>query len=144
MTLLTMGLRECIHLHIPRDSSDTPGLRRDRMSPLEVLWTLWLRCIVFLYASVCPFLLIMGPWGLSARRQLRVQHEIHRGPVPVPKSRMTGIFAAEVILVVFSAVVATIMACLVVDAMNRLVEFSRGEKPLDLEKSGVRRSATRA
>jgi hypothetical protein len=76
---------------------------------------------VFLYASVCPFLLIMRPWGLSARRRLKIQHEIHHGPVTVLRSRMTRLFAAEVILVVFAAVVAIITACLIVDAMKRLV-----------------------
>jgi hypothetical protein len=86
----------------------------------------------------------MGPWGPSARKKLKVQHEIHRGPVVVPKSRMTGILVAEVILVVFACVVALAMGCLVVDAVKRLVEFSRGEKPVDLEKSGMRRTALSA
>ncbi|KAK0648676.1 hypothetical protein B0T16DRAFT_388862 [Cercophora newfieldiana] len=98
LTLLSIGLKECINIHIPKHSSDAPGSRRDRMTPLQVLWTLWLRCIVFLYASAVPALLLVGPWSQTARTNLKAHHEAHHGPANISKTRMTGILIAEVIL----------------------------------------------
>jgi len=132
-----MGLRECIDLHIPRHQTDAPGLRRDRMTPLQLLWTLLLRCIVFSYAAACPFLLIVGPWGPPARRKLKSHHEKLHGPIQSSKTRIDGILSAEIILVCLATMVAALMGCLIADAARRLVEVSRGEKPVDVE-SGVR------
>lgn len=142
MTLISMGLKECINLHIPKHSSDTPGLRRDRMTPLQVLWTLWLRCMLFFYASAVPALILIGPWGPAARTKRKTHQEMHHGPVNAPKGRVAGILVAEVILVCLAIFVAVLTGFMILDAARRLVELSRGERPLDIEKSTIRERNT--
>lgn len=91
-----------------------------------------------MYASAVPALLLVGPWGLAARLKAKERHETDHLLTNPPKDRMAGVLVAELMLVGLAVFVAVLVGFMILDAARRLVELSRGEKPLDLEKSTVR------
>ena len=124
MTFLSIGMKECVNLDIPGHIDDEPGLRRNRMKVGQLWWALALRCIVFTYAVICPFLLILGPFGLHTKKS---KLEISDGTYQH--------YVAEVVIGALAALIALITACLVMDATRRLMAMRMRERQADEEMS---------
>ncbi|KAK3385507.1 hypothetical protein B0H63DRAFT_183581 [Podospora didyma] len=102
LTFLSMGMQECVNLDEIDPLAAKTGERRSRMTRPQLRFVLGLRSVVFVYAVICPVLLIFAPGGLTSKSP----HYRH--------------YTAEAVALALAALIAVLAAFLIADAIERL------------------------